>query len=173
MLEEAIVMSEPRKLRCYQYVNRSYDQVRALLHREPLELLQRATRSAAARAGELAANLHVTVGGIEVGVDVRPYVRRIRDEKGVAGLSPVTCLEIGWEASHAPGLFPSMHLELSAWALSSTETQLEIAGEYRPPLGIVGNAMDAAVGHRIAEASVHRFLDDVVEQMKRDLPTNP
>jgi len=165
-------MSEPRKLRCYQYVNRPYEQVRALLRHQPLELLKRATTSAAARAGALAANLHVAIGGIEVGVDVRPHLQRIREDSSVAGLSPVTVLEIGWEASRAPGLFPSMHLELSAWPLSSTETQLEIAGEYRPPLGLLGNAMDAAIGHRIAEASVHSFLDDVVEQMKRDLPTS-
>jgi hypothetical protein len=164
-------MSEPRRLRCYEYVNRPYEQVSVLLRHQPLELLQRATTSAAARAGALAANLHVAIGGIEVGVDVRPHVRRIREEKAVAGLSPVTVLEIGWEASRAAGLFPSMHLELSAWPLSSTETQLEIAGEYRPPLGVVGQAMDAAIGHRIAEASVHSFLEDVVEQMKRDLPT--
>jgi hypothetical protein len=65
-----------------------------------------------------------------------------------------------------------MHLELSAWPLSSSETQIEIAGEYRPPLGVVGNAIDAAVGHRIAEASVKSFLDDVVEQMRRELPAS-
>jgi hypothetical protein len=168
-----VAMSEPRKLRCYQYVHRPYDEVRAILHREPLELLQRATTSAAARAGELAANLHITLGGIQIGVDIRPYLRRVRDEQGIAGLAPVTRLEIGWEASQTPGLCPSMQLELSTWALSSTETQLEIVGEYRPPLGVVGNALDAAVGHRIAEASVHRFLDEVIEQMKRDLPTQP
>lgn len=162
-------MSEHRKLRCYQYVNRPYEQVCALLRHQPLELLKRATSSAAARAGTLAANLHVTIGGFEVGVDVRPHLQRIREEQSVAGLSPVTVLEIGWEASRAPGLFPSMHLELSAWPLSPTETQLEIAGEYRPPFGVIGNAMDAAVGHRIAEATVHAFLEDVVEQMKRDL----
>ncbi|HEY3820115.1 MAG TPA: hypothetical protein VGL81_23285 [Polyangiaceae bacterium] len=165
-------MSEPRKLRYYQYVNRPYEQVHAILRHQPLALLQQATTSAAARAGALAASLHVSIGGIEVGVDVRPHVTRVREEKGVAGLSPVLVLEIGWEATRAPGLFPSMHLELSAWPLSSTETQLELAGEYRPPLGLVGNALNAVVGHRIAEASVHSFLDDVVEQMKRDLPTS-
>jgi hypothetical protein len=105
-------------------------------------------------------------------VDVRPCLQRIREEKSVGDLSPVTVLEILWEASRATSLFPSMHLELSAWPLSTTETQLEIAGEYRPPLGVVGNAMDAVVGHRIAEAAVHTLLDDVVEQMKRDLPTS-
>jgi len=30
--------------------------------------------------------------------------------------------------------------------------------------------MDAAVGHRVAEASVHRFLEDTVEQLKREIP---
>jgi hypothetical protein len=165
-------MSDPRKLRCYQYINRPYEQVCALLRHRPLELLNRATTSASARAEALGASLHVTMGGIEIGVEVRPHLRAMREEKGLAGRSPVTILEIGWEASRAPGLFPSMHLELSAWSLSSTETQLEVAGEYRPPLGAVGKAMDAAIGHRIAEASVHRFLDEVVEQMKRDLPAS-
>jgi hypothetical protein len=85
------------------------------------------------------------------------------------GQQPAICLAIGWEASRTPALFPSMHLELSAWPLSSTDTQLEIAGEHRPPLGPVGKAIDAAIGHRIAEASVHHFLDDIVAQIGRDL----
>ena len=164
-------MSEPRKLRCYQYVNRPYEQVRALLRHEPLELLQRATTSAAARAGTLAANLHVTVGGIEVGVDVKPYLQNPRGRnrrRSLPGHVPGDRLGGQPRARAIP--FDAA-LELSAWPLSSTETQLEVTGEYRPPLGAVGNVVDAAVGHRIAEASVHRFLDDVVEQMKRDLPT--
>jgi hypothetical protein len=163
-------MSESRTLRCYQYVNRPYGLVRDLLRTRPLELLQRATTSAAARATSLAASLHVAVGGIEIGVDVRPHLQQVREDEGVAGLSPVTRLEIGWEASRTPALFPSMKLELSACPLSSSETQLEIVGEYVPPFGLVGNAIDATVGHRIAEASVHHLLDDVVEQIRRDLP---
>jgi hypothetical protein len=88
-------------------------------------------------------------------------------------VSPVTTIEIGWEAERTPALFPSMRAELSAWPLSSSETQIELAGNYRPPLGAVGNAIDAAVGHRIAEAAVHRFVEDVVEQMRRELPAGP
>ena len=165
-------MSEPRRLRCYEYVNRPYEQVRDLLRGQPLELLQRATTSAASRARTLAATLHVGVAGIDIGVDVRTNVQRIREEERAAAVSPATILEIGWEASGAPRLFPVMHLELSAWPLSSTETQIEIVGEYRPPLGVVGNAFDAAVGHRIAEASMKNFLENVVEQMRRELPAS-
>ena len=58
---------------------------------------------------------------------------------------------------------------LSAWPLSPEETQIEIEGDYTPPLGAVGRALDAAVLHRVAEAAVHRFLEDVVEQLRRDV----
>jgi hypothetical protein len=63
-----------------------------------------------------------------------------------------------------------MAAEISAWPLSSSETQLEIEGGYRPPLGPLGTAIDAAVGHRVAEACVHRLLEDLSEQLRRELP---
>jgi hypothetical protein len=65
-----------------------------------------------------------------------------------------------------------MLADLSVWPLSPSETQLEIEGDYRPPLGPLGGAFDAAVGHRIAQASVHKLLEDLIEQLRRDLPRN-
>jgi hypothetical protein len=44
------------------------------------------------------------------------------------------------------------------YPLTATETQLDFWGIYEPPLGAVGKAMNAIIGHRIAEASVHRFI---------------
>lgn len=163
-------MSQPRKVRCYQYVNRPYDAVRQLLaHRGPA-VFQRATASATKRASEVGATLHAELGGVDVGVDVRIHVHAVSEDAGVAGMSPVLRVTLAWEASQATALFPVMKAELSIWPLTATETQLEIEGAYRPPLGVVGNAADAVLGHRIAEASVHRFLDDVVEQIRRELP---
>lgn len=162
-------MKEPQ-VRIYQYVNRPYGAVRELLRMRPVELFQRATTSAAARANAVAASLHAGIGGVDVGIDVRIHVQSVRDDAGVAGLSPVTHVELAWEAMEAPGLFPVMKAQLSFWPLTAGETQLEIEGAYRPPLGVVGNVMDAAIGHRVAEAAVHRFLDDVVEQLRRELP---
>jgi hypothetical protein len=163
-------MSEPRKLRCYGYVARPYDQVRELLRQQAMALLQRATSSASARASSLAAKLELEVAGIELGVDARTYLHRIREDEPVAGLPPVTILDIGWEARQAPGLFPVMRAELSFWPLASDETQLEIKGDYRPPLGAVGTVVDAAIGHRIAEAVVHRFLEDIGAEIAKELP---
>jgi hypothetical protein len=166
-------MSHQKKLRCYQYVDRPYAAVRELLGQQTREVLQRATTSAANRAQAIGASLRAGAGGFEVSVDVRTHVQSMKDEAGVAGLSPVTRIALGWEALHATGLFPVMNAELSLWPLTSSETQLELDGAYQPPLGLVGSAVDAAIGHRIAEATVHRFLDDLVEQLRRDIPKRP
>ena len=85
-------MSEPRKLRCYAYVNRPYGAVREVMRLRPLEVFQRATSSAATRANAIAASLHARMAGVDVGVDVRIEVQGVRDDEGVAGMSPVTRL---------------------------------------------------------------------------------
>jgi hypothetical protein len=161
-------MSQRKTIRCYGYVERPYELVRALLHREPLELLQRATNSASARTRALIANLKVDVGGLEIGVDIRAHVQQVRDEQGVAGLSPVTRVELRWEAARSPAFFPLMSAHLSAWPITSTETQLELEGDYEPPFGALGTALNAVLGHRVAEASVERLLQDVLEQLRRE-----
>ena len=64
-----------------------------------------------------------------------------------------------------------MKATLSVWALTATETQLAFSGTYEPPLGPLGRAMNALIGHRIAQASVHRFLKDVAEYLRQTLAT--
>jgi lipid-binding SYLF domain-containing protein len=163
-------MSEPRELRCYQYVNRPYEAVRDLLRQQALGVFQRATTTAAARGSAVGASLHAGAGAVDVGVEIRIHVHAVRDEEGVAGMAPLTRITLGWEAAHAAALFPVMKAEVSFWPLTSTETQVAIEGAYRAPLGPLGRAADAAIGHRVAEAVVHRFLDDVVEQLRKELP---
>jgi hypothetical protein len=154
-------------------VNRDYERVRGLLRERGADLFQRASTSAAARTDALASTLHVSAGGLEIGVDVHITVHDVRDEEWMPGLSPVTRMTLSWQAARASAIFPSMRAELSAWPLARTETQLEIEGVYTPPLGIVGNALDAILGHRLAEAAVHRFLEDVIEHLRRELPERP
>jgi hypothetical protein len=163
-------MTEPRHLRSYVFIDRPYAQVRACLRRQTLDVLQRATNSAAARGEELVTSLTLALDGVEVAVDARIYVHRIREEEGVAGLAPVTVIEVGWEGKRAPALFPTMRAELSAWPLTADETQLELTGSYSPPLGIMGSLADAAALHRVAEAVVQRFLEDIARELRRELP---
>jgi hypothetical protein len=156
-----------RKLRCYAYVNRPFEEVSKRLHDRTDDLFPKATSTAAARAGQVAANLRVKAGAIDVGVDVSIRIGTVREEEGHPGMSPIVRVPITWEAVRGAALFPAMSAELSVWPLSATETQVELDGTYNPPLGAVGGALDAVVGHRVAEAAVHRFLDDVVEGLRK------
>jgi hypothetical protein len=78
-------------------------------------------------------------------------------------------LLLEWEAATKPGLFPLMKAELSIYPLTDTETQLDFSGLYEPPFGPLGKAINAIVGHRIAEVSVHRFISDVSEYLRQAL----
>ena len=68
-----------------------------------------------------------------------------------------------------PRLFPLMKAELFIYPLTATETQLDFVGLYEPPLGAVGKAVNAIVGHRLAEVSVHRFVNDVAGYLRQAL----
>ena len=59
-----------------------------------------------------------------------------------------------------------MNAELMAYPLSATETQVDLRGHYDPPLGVLGDAIDMAIGHRVAEAAVHRFVSAVAERLR-------
>jgi hypothetical protein len=162
-------MAAPRPLHYFGYVHSPFEKVRALLHHAPLQLLHRATVSAASRAQSVAVSLRLGVEGAEIAVDVRTHLRRIHDDESVAGMPPSTSLDLAWEAVCAPSLFPLMEAVLSASPVTAAETQLEIEAHYRPPFGPAGNVLDAAVGRRIAQATVHRFFEDVLERIRLEL----
>jgi hypothetical protein len=81
-----------------------------------------------------------------------------------------TMLPISWSASGGGRLFPSLEGDLEVAALGEHRTQLSISARYDPPLGVLGRAIDRALLHRVAEATVKDFIDRVVEAM--DAPTN-
>jgi hypothetical protein len=78
-------------------------------------------------------------------------------------------LRVEWEAATMPRFFPLMKGIISLYPLTSTETQLDFSGIYQPPFGTVGKTMNAIVGHRIAEASVDRFVSDVAGYLRQSL----
>jgi hypothetical protein len=162
-------MSKGREIRCYDYVNHPYEHVRDALLRDALTVFQSATKAAASRAQSIAAELHVDIGGIGVKTDIRISVKNVEEQVLDAMSSPVTRLRLEWEAATMPRWFPLMKGELSIYPLTSTETQLDFLGLYQPPFGAVGKAMNAIVGHRIAEVSVHRFISDVAAYLRETL----
>jgi hypothetical protein len=162
-------MAKGRHIRCFDYVNHPYDRVRAVLKADAVAAFSRATKRAQARAETVAAELHVNIAGIDVGKEVTISVTQVEETPGAGGSSAVTRLLLEWQATESSRLFPLMHAELSVYPLTATETQLDFSGDYEPPFGILGNAVNAIVGHRIAEASVHRFVTEVAEYLRSTL----
>ncbi len=159
-------MSKGVEIRCYDYVNHPYEQVRDALAKDALAVFQSATKAAESRAQSVASELRVDVGGIGIEADIVISVKKI-DEWSEAMTGPVTRLRIEWQAARMPGLFPLMKADLSIYPLTATETQLDFSGLYEPPMGAVGKAVNAIAGHRIAEVSVHRFVSDVAGYLRQ------
>jgi ribosome-associated toxin RatA of RatAB toxin-antitoxin module len=158
-----------RDIRAFDYVNQPYDVVRDALMKDPKGVFHRATTLATDRSQDLIAALSIDLGGVHLTKEVTIDVGQPEEENRGAELSRVTRIPVEWHAAESAGLFPAMKARLAIYPLSFTETQVELDGTYEPPFGILGSAIDALVGQRVAEASVHRFVKAVVETLKKEL----
>ncbi len=162
-------MSTGRQIRSYDYVNHPYERVRDTLKQNAVAVFQSATMAAASRAESVAAELHVDFAGVGLKADIKIVVKGIEEKPADVTSSASTRLILEWEASALPRLFPLMQGELSIYPLTGTETQLDFSGIYEPPFGALGKTMNAIVGHRIAEVSVHRFVGDIAAYLRQTL----
>lgn len=162
-------MKKGRDIRAFDYVNHGYEPVRDALRVDTEGIFRAATRGAASRAHEVASGLHVNVGGLEIGAEIAIRILEIEEDDGSRPAARKMQIRLAWEGAKSPRLFPVMRGTLAVYPLTLTETQLDFGGTYDPPLGPLGGAIDSVVGHRIAEASVHRFVTDVAEYLRRTL----
>jgi hypothetical protein len=158
-----------RDIRAYDYVNQPYDAVRNALANDARGVFHRATTLATDRSHELIASLSIDLGGVHLSKAIVIEVGEAEEESRGTELSRVTRIPVEWHATESAALFPAMKATLAIYPLSFTETQVELDGSYEPPFGWLGSALDALVGQRVAEASVHRFVRAVVETVKREL----
>lgn len=101
---------------------------------------------------------------------------KARVSPGALGLAKAVRLELGepihgpgdtriplsWVATGARRLFPRLDGEIVVSDIGSDLTQIVFRGSYEPPLGPVGETLDRVLLHRIAEATVKRFVDAVI-----------
>lgn len=103
----------------------------------------------------------------EVGFGERVHVsRRVIVEVGQPlRRHTTTLLPIRWRPASATGLIPELDGDLEVAALTPAASQLSISARYTPPLGTVGAAIDRALLHRVAEATLKDFLDRTAEAL--------
>lgn len=69
------------------------------------------------------------------------------------------------QVTGAPMLFPTLEGEIEIAAIGGEVTQLTLRGNYAPPIGAIGDAIDKVLLHRVVESSIKHF----VEAMARSL----
>ncbi|HEY8117425.1 MAG TPA: hypothetical protein VIH70_13510 [Actinomycetota bacterium] len=114
--------------------------------------------------------------GLLVEVGFALDTRRIDKEIEIALAEPnrltsKTMLPMTWRATGPERLFPQLDADLEVASLGPRRTQLSISARYRPPLGAFGRALDRAMLHRVAEATIKDFLDRVGERVRARVPS--
>ncbi len=88
----------------------------------------------------------------------------------LAGATDSAGLAIRWEAAGAgSGVFPVLDADLRLAPAGEQLTLLTLTGSYRPPFGRAGEAVDRAVMHRVATATVRNFLASVAAVLTRQV----
>lgn len=99
--------------------------------------------------------------------DVDVNVVRDRDDENLNDI-----FRVFWSPSGG-GPFPEFKGRLIVWSEDDPDRGfIELIGEYEPPLSLVGEAFDAAVGHRIAQRTAERFLKRVADGINALRATN-
>lgn len=157
---------------CYDYVNRPYERVSDALRQNALGVFQSTTKTAASGAQSVASELQVNIGSMGVKTDIKISVKNVQKNSDAIS-NPSMRLVLEWEAATMPRLFPLMRGELAIYPLRPSETQLDFSGTYKPPFRTFGKTVNAFIGHRIAEASVHRFISDVAAYLRQHSFSRP
>lgn len=147
-------------VRYFMELDDPFDRVEQALLADPSSWVPGMARAAGDRGERLLA---------EVGFAVDEG-RRVDKEVEISFTEPYrsaikTRLPMSWRATGPRRLFPSLEADLEVAALGAMRTQISISARYRPPMGPLGRALDRAMLHRVAEATVKDFLDRVGEMV--------
>lgn len=133
-----------------------YDRVRDRLRDRPGSLL------GPSNGGAIVTTLHARLGRRRVSRNM--HIEVIAFDEPAGTVSGAHLLFRG-DASRNPDLFPHLEARLDAVPIAAERTALFFSATYKPPLGLLGGAVDVAVLHRFAEESLSRFLDDIAVRL--------
>jgi hypothetical protein len=145
-------------IRYYLDLSLPFEEVEEALMAAPEAWLPGVAREAEDRGEQLLSEVGFSLD------DDRRLSKEVHIELGPPHRMPgKTLLPLSWKATGAERLFPLLDADLEIATLGRSRTQLSISARYRPPLGVVGKALDRVLLHRVAEATIKDFLDRVGE----------
>jgi hypothetical protein len=104
------------------------------------------------------------VGPQVAGIGIRKKVAIEFGEPVAAG--SWTEVPVSWRARSVPQLFPVMTGKIELAPVDSRSTKLTVCGMYQPPLGSLGEYLDDALMHKVAEATVRDLAESIAERLE-------
>ena len=74
-------------------------------------------------------------------------------------------VRLDWQDARRPSFYPRLEGHLRAERGEEGRCRLRFDAGYTPPAGAFGGSADRAVLHRVAEATVNGFFDNVAERL--------
>jgi hypothetical protein len=74
-------------------------------------------------------------------------------------------IPISWTATSIQKLFPVMNGKVEVAPSSKDETRLTVSGMYEPPLGKLGEQLDEALMHHVAEGTVRELAESIAKKL--------
>jgi cell division ATPase FtsA len=160
-------MATKTQVRWQERIDRPYQAVHDVLLANSRQIFHESTHAAETRAGENIVDLHTNIAGVEVHREV--LIDILKQTEVESEDERRTIIDLEWKSADATYLFPTMKAQLHVLPVGE-RAQLDFRGEYDPPMGVVGRAIDAAMGAKVAESSVKHFLEEVVEHLRNVIP---
>ncbi len=82
-------------------------------------------------------------------------------------------LPVSWEAVGGPPIFPKMEGTLHVEPEGDSLTRLSLNARYDPPLGKLGELIDRALMHRLAQITMQDFTERLARALSSGLEADP
>ncbi len=77
-------------------------------------------------------------------------------------------IPLTWQATFPQKLFPVMTGKVELAAADTDVTRLTVSGMYEPPLGRIGEQLDEALMHNVAEATVKELAESIGRKLEEE-----
>jgi hypothetical protein len=75
-------------------------------------------------------------------------------------------IPVTWKATFPQKLFPVMEGKIELSPVEKGVTRLTVSGMYEPPLGRLGEGLDEALMHNVAEATVKELAEAIARRLQ-------
>lgn len=158
-----------RNLEHHAFVNRSYDELCAILDGRGPELIRAATVDAEQFAADLAGYLEQQLGFFDSEERLHAVAGPLEVRERQATMS------LTWEADRTKRFLPNVDATIQVTPIiskgPSATSEIRLRGTYTPPRSRHHSLMEQALSRRLVDATLHTFLRRLADSLRTERST--